>query len=78
MINGRILMTEDRIQQTVIEMLALGSRDSAIQHMHYVIDRQCEWWHLTTDDGILLRIEMVGRYDHYEKFFDKPDKEAHS
>lgn len=74
MINGRILMTEDRLQNIVIEMVALGNRDRAIQYMHNEVDRQLHWWHLTSNDGILLRVEITHRYEHYEKFFDKPDQ----
>ncbi len=74
MINGRILMTEARLQNIVIEMVALGNRDRAIQHMHNEVERQCHWWHLNSDDGVLLRIEITQRYETYDKFFDKPDQ----
>ncbi len=74
MIEGRILMTEARLMNIVIEMVALGDRERARSHMTYEINYHASIWHLTSKDRQLLANEISHRYDHYEKFFDKPDQ----
>jgi hypothetical protein len=74
MIEGRILMTEDRLQKLVVEMVALGDRERARDHMYSEVHWVASIWHFGPKDQQLLVNEIVHRYETYEKFFDKPNQ----
>lgn len=74
MIEGRILMSEARLHDLVLDMIARADRDRALWHMVAEIKYHCETWHLPDSDAKLLRAEIVHRYEIYEKFFDKPNQ----
>lgn len=73
MIEGRILMTQVRMDQLVVDMLTM-EHEAAMYYLKDELDRHCDNWQFGQKDRQLLQTELSSRYWEAYKFFDKPDQ----
>ena len=71
MINGRILMSQERMDQLIVEMLS-REHTKAVCYLDSELHWHCNIWHFGPKDRQLLQTEIAVRFYEAYKFFDKP------